>query len=59
MAKKGASSSGGGATRRRGKDQAMAAALKAEGIERTSCRCPICNGIVALTRLYNHIAVHT
>ena len=58
MAKKGAFSSGGGKGRRKTKDQAMAQELKRLGIERTSGRCCICNSIVSLRQLYNHIATH-
>lgn len=47
---------------RRNKDQAMAASLKAKGIERTptkgSQRCCICNSIVQNAAFYHHIAVH-
>lgn len=36
-----------GASERRTKDQAMAAAMKAAGIERRSGRCPVCYTINA------------
>jgi hypothetical protein len=58
MSKKGAYSSGGGAARRRGKDQAMAAELKKNGVERTSAKCPICYSTVSLKSLYGHLSVH-
>ena len=40
------------------KDKAMAARLKREGVKRTKARCPICNKMVSLKALYNHIATH-
>jgi hypothetical protein len=40
------------------KDQEMAARLRAEGVKREVGRCPICNAIVALNHLQNHIAHH-
>lgn len=38
------------------KDQAMAAMMKALGIERTSARCPVCHVLTSLRSLYMHIA---
>lgn len=46
------------AAKNREKDQAMAARLKADGVKRESARCPVCNKVVALTHLQNHIAFH-
>jgi len=46
---------GGTASRLRQKNSEMAARLKAEGIVRRSCRCPICHGLVALDRLHAHL----
>jgi len=46
------------AAQRRVKDGAMAARMKAEGVKRDHARCPICNRVVALNYLYNHIAFH-
>lgn len=40
------------------KDKEMAAYLKKIGHKRTTCRCPICNKIVSLQALYNHIVTH-
>lgn len=58
MSKKGAFSSGTGAANRRTKDQAMAAAMKARGVKRDQCRCCICNHLVSLNHLQNHITTH-
>ena len=43
MAKRGATQSGGGGGLRRKKDQEMAAYMKAKGVKRTVCSCPICH----------------
>lgn len=53
--------SGGGSSkgRERVRNQAMAQRLKREGRVRTSARCPICNQIVPLKRLYTHIVTHS
>ena len=53
-----ASNSGGGAARQRAKNQAMAAYMAAHGVKRSTFRCPICNGMVALSRSYEHLAYH-
>lgn len=37
------------------KDAAMAAYMKAKGIRRTSCNCPICHHLVSLNALETHI----
>ena len=58
MAKKGARSTGGGKGRRRERDQRMAQELKKRGVGRDYGRCPICNSIVSLKQVYNHIATH-
>jgi len=50
-----AKKSGGSAGRQRAKDVAMAAAMKAQGIERNSGKCPLCNKAIGLGALYNHI----
>jgi len=50
-----AKKSGGTAGRQRAKDAAMAAAMKAQGIERNIGKCPICNKAISLGSLYNHI----
>lgn len=39
----------------RAKDAAMAARLKALGIERRSANCPICHRVTALSSLQHHI----
>jgi hypothetical protein len=50
-----AKKTGGTAGRMRAKNSAMAAALKAAGIERHTGKCPVCNRIVSLGSIYNHI----
>ncbi len=50
-----AKKTGGGAANRRAKDVARAAFLKAHGVERHTCRCPLCHGMVSLSALYAHI----
>lgn len=40
---------------KRAKDAAMAAYMKAKGIVRKSCRCPICHHEVNLNRLAEHL----
>lgn len=40
------------------KDKQMASNLKARGEERTSCRCPMCHVVIALTKLYGHLSCH-
>lgn len=44
---------------KRAKDQAMAAAMKKDGVERKVGRCPICGGVVALNRLADHVSFHS
>lgn len=51
----GAKKTGGTAGRMRSKNSAMAAMLKAQGVERNSGKCPICQKTVSLNSLYNHI----
>ncbi len=55
-----AAKAGGGSTasRKRAKDQEMAARMKADGVHRESARCPVCNGIISLRSIYNHISFH-
>lgn len=36
----------------------MAARMKAEGVVRRIGRCSICNGLVSVPNLYQHIAYH-
>lgn len=51
-----AKKSGGTGARLKAKNQAMAAAMKAHGIERNIARCPVCHSITSLGRLAHHIA---
>ena len=50
-----AKKTGGTGARKRAKDSAMAAAMKAAGIERGVCRCPVCHALVGLGGLYSHL----
>jgi len=50
-----AKKTGGTGARMRAKNQAMAAMMKAQGIERQICRCPVCHNAVAIHRLYAHL----
>lgn len=50
-----AKKSGGGATNTRNKNIAMAAYMKAHGIERHTCNCPLCHARVSLNALYAHL----
>ncbi len=43
---------------KRKKDQEMAARMKKEKIERDHGRCPICNKLVDMKYLQNHISFH-
>ena len=38
------------------KDREMAKYMKDHGIVRTTARCPVCNAVVSVNALYNHIA---
>jgi hypothetical protein len=51
-----AKKTGGTAGRQRAKDAAMAAMLKAQGVERHTARCPLCHNLVAIRNLPHHIA---
>ena len=51
----GARKSGSTGINLRAKNSAMAARMKAEGVERTTCRCPLCHKTVSLKQ----IGVHT
>lgn len=55
MSKKGATQSGGTAGRRRNKDAAMAAELKARGVQRTSMACPMCHHIISISGQQGHL----
>ncbi len=48
--------SGGTGARLKAKNAAMAAAMKAEGVTRSTAKCPICHKLVALGSLHFHIA---
>jgi hypothetical protein len=50
-----AKKTGGTGTRTKAKNQAMAAAMKIQGVKRSICRCPICHGLVGIERIYAHI----
>jgi len=50
-----AKKTGGTGARQRAKNQAMAAMMKAQNIDRHICRCPVCHGTVAIHRLYAHL----
>lgn len=45
----------GRASIQRAKDQARAADLRARGVVRTTCRCPICHRTVDLKHLPDHV----
>ena len=47
--------SGGTAGRQRTKNQAMAAAMAAQGVKRSTAKCPMCHALVAIGSLYGHI----
>lgn len=49
MSKKGATKSGGTGSRKRAKDQEMAANMK--NVVRTTANCPICHKIVSLNKI--------
>lgn len=51
-----AKKTGGGAGRTRAKNQAMAARMKEEGVERSTLRCAICGGLVGINRYPIHLA---
>jgi hypothetical protein len=51
-----AKKSGGTAGRVRAKNQAVAAMMKAQGIKRNVCRCPVCHKVVGVDSLYHHLA---
>lgn len=38
------------------KDRQMAANMRENGVTRTVGRCPVCNSLVSVKGLYNHIA---
>lgn len=40
------------------KDREMAKHLKEEGVVRDTARCPICNAVLGVKALANHISYH-
>lgn len=50
-----AKKSGGTGARLKAKNQAMAAEMKRLGIERKVARCPVCNKVVGLNTIAQHI----
>lgn len=44
-----------GGSERRAKDAAMAHRLKAEGVKRSSGRCPVCHKVVPVERVAAHL----
>jgi hypothetical protein len=44
-----------GAARQRERDQNRAMYMKKHGIRRALARCPICNNVVSINKLYQHI----
>lgn len=50
-----AKKSGGTAARQREKNSAMAAMMKAQGIKRTTTRCPVCHKLIGIDGLYHHV----
>lgn len=50
-----AKKTGGTVGRLKAKNQAMAAMMKAQGIERHTANCPLCHKQVSLRNLYGHI----
>lgn len=50
-----AKKTGGTVGRVKAKNQAMAAAMKAAGVERRTGNCPLCHKEVSLHKLYSHI----
>ena len=51
----GARKSGATGTNLRAKNSAMAARMKAEGVERHTTKCPCCHNTVSLDGVYRHI----
>lgn len=50
-----ASSSKGTAGRLRERNSAMAARMKAEGVKRSTMKCPVCHQLVGIASLYSHL----
>lgn len=50
-----AKKSGGHGASTKAANQAMAARMKAEGVERRTCRCPICHHLVSINGLFSHL----
>jgi len=51
-----AKKTGGSAGRIKAKNQAQAAAMKAQGIVRKTCACPICHNLIAINNYQAHTA---
>lgn len=51
----GAKRSGGHKTATKNANVAMAARMKAEGVTRRTCRCPICHHLIGLSGLFSHL----
>jgi uncharacterized protein with PIN domain len=43
---------------KRKKDQEMAARMKADKVKREVGRCPVCNQLIAISHLQNHLSFH-
>lgn len=50
-----AKKTGGTGARLRNKNQAQAAMMKAQGVKRNICNCPVCHSKVSLDHIYAHI----
>lgn len=50
-----AKKTGGSAGRLRAKNAAMAAEMKRNNVERRICRCPVCNKLVSVAGVAQHI----
>lgn len=50
-----AKKTGGTGARRKAKDSAMAAMMKAQGVERTTMNCPMCHKRIGINSQYSHL----
>lgn len=39
------------------KNKAMSSRMKAEGVKRSTMKCPMCHGIISIGGLYGHLSV--
>lgn len=46
---------GGTAARQRERNSSMAAAMKAQGVKRSTARCPLCHKLIGIATLYSHL----